>query len=733
MSVSSEVKNNRILVVDDNPSIHDDIRKILCGSDRDDRALLDAKALLFEEPSEEVEEMVFEVDSALQGQDGLAKVAEASSAGRSYAVAFVDVRMPPGWDGVETVTRIWQQFPDLQVVIMTAYADYSWAEMIKQLGRSDKLVILKKPFDTIEVLQLADALTHKWMLNQEVKHRLLNLDVLVNERTAELRDANEKLKAEIAERMQIERSLRLSEERFSKAFKASPIPLAIQSLLQEKFLDINEGFQELTGYARADLIGSSPDELRLWGDEGGGKAILKILHEQMSVRHLACSLRTKQGELRHILISVELFELDGQPFLLNIAQDISEQMRLEQQLRQAQKMEAVGQLAAGVAHDFNNILTVVQGYTGLLYDRQPPGSPDAKALRTIAGAADRATKLVRQLLTFSRKQFMQVQPMLIGDTLSGMADMLPRLVGENISVQVIVAPDLPLINADAGMVEQLIMNLAVNARDAMLSSGTLTIRADAVDISPAALRKNPEARPGRFVCISVADTGCGIAPDVLPRIFEPFFTTKGIGKGTGLGLATVYGIVKQHNGWIEVDSEVGKGCRFQAFIPADRPVPDTRQTLQPTTLLVGGNETVLVVEDEQDVRDFVAEILKVHGYTVYTSVSGIEAFQQWGHRCRELDLLLTDLVMPGGVSGRELAERLVLANADLKVIFTSGYSPGMAGKDLALLDGSNFLPKPHGPSRLLKMVRECLDRKHTQTGKSTKVSSPPLESPVAVM
>lgn len=491
MSVSSEVKNNRILVIDDNPSIHDDIRKILCGSDRDDRALLDAKALLFEEPSEEVEEMVFEVDSALQGQDGLAKVAEASSAGRSYAVAFVDVRMPPGWDGVETVTRIWQQFPDLQVVIMTAYADYSWAEMIKQLGRSDKLVILKKPFDTIEVLQLADALTHKWMLNQEVKHRLLNLDVLVNERTAELRDANEKLKAEIAERMQIERSLRLSEERFSKAFKASPIPLAIQSLLQEKFLDINEGFQELTGYARADLIGSSPDELRLWGDEGGGKAILKILHEQMSVRHLACSLRTKQGELRHILISVELFELDGQPFLLNIAQDISEQMRLEQQLRQAQKMEAVGQLAAGVAHDFNNILTVVQGYTGLLYDRQPPGSPDAKALRTIAGAADRATKLVRQLLTFSRKQFMQVQPMLIGDTLSGMADMLPRLVGENISVQVIVAPDLPLINADAGMVEQLIMNLAVNARDAMLSSGTLTIRADAVDISPAALRKNP--------------------------------------------------------------------------------------------------------------------------------------------------------------------------------------------------------------------------------------------------
>jgi two-component system, cell cycle sensor histidine kinase and response regulator CckA len=710
MNEISDIRNNRILVVDDNPAIHEDIRKILRGPSEVNEALADAKALLFEESLKADGKADFEIDSAFQGEEGLRKVKEAFAAGRPYALAFVDVRMPPGWDGVETITRIWRDYPELQVVICTAYSDYTWEEMIRQIGKSDSLLILKKPFDNIEVLQLAHALTEKWALNHQVKCRLNDLDQLVVQRTTELRQANEKLKAEIAERMQIEKSLRLSEERFSKAFKASPIPLAIQSLLQETLVDVNQGFQQITGYNRAELIGHTPEELKFWGETDGGRAILQKLHEEMSVRNMPCRLRTKTGEWREVLVSVEPFELDEQPFLLIIAQDISEQIRLENELRHSQKMEAVGQLAAGVAHDFNNILTVVQGYTALLLDTKPPDSKDRKPLQNIAAAADRATKLVRQLLTFSRKQIMQFRPMNVRETLARMAEMLPRLLGEHITVLISTPVDLPGINADAGMIEQMLLNLAVNARDAMPDGGRLSLTAGETEISPAVARQTHEARPGRFVCLNVSDTGCGIPPEFLPRIFEPFFTTKGVGKGTGLGLATVYGIVKQHHGWIEVQSQPGQGCTFRVFIPAhEKPAetPPPPAALEPT---VGGSETILVAEDEEAVRDFVVQVLKSRGYTVLSAESGVRALEQWSEHQHEIDLLLTDLVMPGGISGHDLAQRLLREAPKLKVIYTSGYSPGLAGKDLALLDRRNFLAKPHGPSRLLRAVREILDR-----------------------
>ena len=210
--------------------------------------------------------------------------------------------------------------------------------------------------------------------------------------------------------------------------------------------------------------------------------------------------------------------------------------------------------------------------------------------------------------------------------------------------------------------------------------------------------------------LSVSDTGCGIPPEILPRIFEPFFTTKGVGKGTGLGLATVYGIVKQHQGWIEVQSQPGQGCTFRVFIPIYEKRTETPPAPLADEPLIGGRETILVVEDEEDVRDFVVEVLKSHGYTVFAAVSGAQALELWPQCKQPVDLLLTDLVMPGGVSGHDLAERLCKESSELKVIYTSGYSPGMAGKDLALLGGRNFLPKPHGPARLLRMIREILDR-----------------------
>jgi len=710
MNDDNLLKNNRILVIDDNPSIHEDFRKILAGGVEHNRSLEDVKALLFDEAPAVSARVDFEIDSAFQGEEGLRKVRAAVAEGRPYALAFVDVRMPPGWDGVETIVRIWEDHPDLQVVVCTAYSDYSWERMIEQVGKSDSLVILKKPFDNIEVLQLAHAMTRKWALNQELEGRLNNLDQLVSQRTRELESANQSLRREIAERLQTEKALRLSDDRFSRAFKSSPIPLAIQSLLQSKYVDVNDSFLKLLGYTREEVVGRTPDDLCLWAEPGGGKAILRKLHEEMSVRQLPCALRAKSGQMRHTFLSIELFELDGEPFLLTIAQDMTEQTQLEEQLRQSQKLEAIGQLAAGVAHDFNNILTVMQGYASLLLEGKDPDSKDYKPLTTIQSATLRASTLVRQLLTFSRKQVMQACPLDSGKVISTIQEMLPRLLGEHITVKLIVPEQLPPIKADASMMEQLLMNLAVNARDAMPQGGLLTLQAEEWTITPEAARANSEARPGRFVRFTVNDTGCGIAPAVLPRIFEPFFTTKGVGKGTGLGLATVYGIAKQHRGWIEVQSQVGQGSTFRALIPV-------AEFLKPATSPVPaiphperrGSETILLVEDENDVRGFVAEMLKLYGYRVLAAGSASEALELWTGHQKEVDLLFTDLVMPGGTMGGQLAERLVAEKPGLKVLYTSGYSPGMSGNDAALFEADNFLPKPYGPGKLLQALRRAFD------------------------
>jgi len=298
--------------------------------------------------------------------------------------------------------------------------------------------------------------------------------------------------------------------------------------------------------------------------------------------------------------------------------------------------------------------------------------------------------------------------------------MFPQMLGEHINVKIVAAPDLPLVNADAGMMEQVLVNLAVNARDAMPNGGRLAIIAKGVKLGPEAVQGNPEARPGHFLCLSVADTGCGMSRDTMARIFDPFFTTKPVGKGTGLGLATVYGIAKQHSGWVEVQSEVGRGTTFLVFIPSGAENPVEPAPTAAAKVLPGGRETVLVVEDEESVCAFVSKVLRNHGYTVHAAQSGVEALALWPLIKPKVELLLTDLVMPGGVMGRDLAERLLAKEPDLKVIYSSGYSPGMAGKDLKLLEGRNFLPKPYDPPQLLRVIRDCLDgvRRSGPSGRS---------------
>ncbi|HEU5397200.1 MAG TPA: PAS domain S-box protein, partial [Verrucomicrobiae bacterium] len=410
-------------------------------------------------------------------------------------------------------------------------------------------------------------------------------------------------------------------------------------------------------------------------------------------------------------IADSFIEARSQPLLLvSLFRDVTMQRRLEEQLRQSQKMEAIGQLAGGVAHDFNNILTVIHGHASLLMMSDLDDTA-ARSAQQVMQAAERAAGLTRQLLAFSRRQLIQPKRLDLNKIVGNMSDMLGRLLGEDIALQLNYCQSPALIDADAGMMEQVLLNLAVNARDAMPRGGQLTVRIAIVELNETHVQKHPEARVGKFVCVSKSDTGCGIPAENIPRIFEPFFTTKEVGKGTGLGLATVYGIVKQHQGWIEVESTLGKGSTFRVYIPF---VGDTHAETEKSTTQVtirGGQELILLVEDERPVRELVARVLQKYGYRILHAGTGAEAVDVWKKHRADIHLLLTDLVMPGEMTGRDLAEKLWQDDPSLKVIFTSGYSADIVGKDFKLEPEVNFLQKPYHPQTLALTVRRCLDGK----------------------
>ena len=395
---------------------------------------------------------------------------------------------------------------------------------------------------------------------------------------------------------------------------------------------------------------------------------------------------------------------------LSITRDITERRQMEEQFRQSQKMEAIGQLSGGVSHDLNNLLTVIKGHIGLLRAKGQISPEAVDSVQQIDEAADRAANLTRQLLTFSRQQVMQPVVLNLNGVVVNLTRMLRRLLSESIKMEVeCVGQSLP-IRADEGMVEQVLLNLVVNARDALRKTGTLRITTESVDLDQPAARSLMHARPGAFVCLVVSDTGTGIAPEVLPRIFEPFFTTKGIGKGTGLGLATVYGIMHQHEGWVNVESVVGQGTTFRAYFPRlATAVPETPVD-QGSLPMRGGHEGILLVEDESAVRLVAEAALTGLGYRVFPAASGQEALQVWETQRHEIELLLTDMVMPGGITGRDLALRLRASAPRLPVIYMSGYNREMAGGDFALEEGTNFLPKPFELAGLAKVVRASLDR-----------------------
>ena len=565
MPTENSGANRRILIVDDNAAIHEDFRKILAPEAADSQAIDDLESLIFGDAAPETQTH-FELAHAHQGQEALVRVEKSLADGQPFAMAFVDIRMPPGWDGIETITRLWAVNPELQVVICTAYSDYGWDSITQRLGSSDSLVILKKPFDHVEALQLAHALTNKWSLARQAALRVDELEQMVAARTAELESAQE-------------------------------------------------------------------------------------------------------------------------------------------QRRQAYKMEAVGRLAAGIAHDFNNLLTVIQGYSSLQLARLPADSDTAQSLGHISTAAERAASLTRQLLAFSRKQVMQPRLLQLNDRLTALEPILRPLLGAHIALRFELAPDLPPLYADTTNLDQIILNLTLNARDAMPNDGSIVIKSALENVPRERLPSTADsAQPGAHLRITIADTGVGMDEETARHVFEPFFTTKEVGQGTGMGLATVQGIAQQHGGWVAVESVPGQGSAFHVFLPAATEELAAPKPVAAPASVLRGSGTVLIAEDEEAVSLLAACTFEEHGFKVIAAPNAAAALQLWEQHGEDVVLLFTDMVMPGGMSGHDLAKRLRTDRPALPVIFSSGYSRDLLTGGLQLEEGVNYLPKPYRPADLSTMI-----------------------------
>ncbi|HEX5222971.1 MAG TPA: PAS domain S-box protein, partial [Verrucomicrobiae bacterium] len=514
---------------------------------------------------------------------------------------------------------------------------------------------------------------------------------------------------DISERKKSEAALRKNEELFRSLIENGSDLITVLNA-QGVIRFQSPSSERLMGYTPEQLVGQScfafihPDDIpRVQRALAQGLANPGLqVPAELRFRHQNGEWRTLQS------IGTSIAGLSDEGFVVVNSRDISDTRKLEEQFRQSQKMEAIGQLAGGVAHDLNNILTVVQIQLDMLKSGTPLEAAQLESILDIEKASRRAADLTRQLLMFGRRQAAQKANLDLNAIVTNITKMIQRILGEDIGIHISYAPRPLPVHADAGMMEQVLMNLAVNARDAMPGGGRLVIETALVELDGFAAAQRPQARPGRFACLSVSDTGRGIPPEILPRIFEPFFTTKDVGKGTGLGLATVFGIAQQHDGWINAYSEVGNGSTFRLYLPLQIVATNAETEVQPGDVR-GGTETILLVEDEQSLRVLTRDVLTRLGYRVLEATTGVSALDVWKEHRQEIRLLLTDLVMPDGVSGRELAKQLGEADPKLKVIYTSGYSRDVAGQNFPLQDGVNFLSKPFQAAKLAQAIRNCLD------------------------
>ena len=522
---------------------------------------------------------------------------------------------------------------------------------------------------------------------------------------------------DISERKRAEEALRQSEERFRLTFLTSPDSININRLEDGMYVDINEGFTRLTGFAREDVIGKTSLAINIWHDPRDREELVRGLKQQGFYNDLEAKFQRKDGSVGIGQMSARVILLGGIPHIISLTKDITErrqaeeeQEKLQAQLLQSQKMESVGRLAGGVAHDFNNMLAAILGHAELALEEVGLWHSLRANLEEIRKAAQRSADLTRQLLAFARRQTVAPRMLDLNDTVDGMLKMLRRLIGEDIDLVWIPKADLWPMKIDPSQVDQVLVNLCVNARDAIPGVGKVTIETGNIAFDAAYCRDHPGFVPGDFVMLAVSDDGEGMGKDVLDHLFEPFFTTKELGLGTGLGLATVYGIVKQNEGFINVYSETGKGTTFRICFPRAM-----RETAVPLSARAaekppGGNETVLLVEDERAILDLGRAMLQRLGYTVLTAGKPADAVSLAEDHSENIDLLMTDVVLPG-LNGLELAARITELKPGLKCLFMSGYTANVIAHHGVLDEGVCFIQKPFSLQELASKVKEALGQR----------------------
>ncbi|MGO9409716.1 MAG: response regulator [Spirochaetia bacterium] len=485
-----------------------------------------------------------------------------------------------------------------------------------------------------------------------------------------------------------------------------------------RVVDVNEATLALYEVARAESL-RGPLETRLDLRDPTARASMRdnVLAVWEDTRYCAAESNAVTTTGRRIDIAIRMYippEDDPYPYMLVSVLDITARVQAEAALRhseeelaQARKMEAVGRLAGGVAHDFNNLITVIRGYAELVEESLPEGGPARADMREVKRAADRAADLTAQLLAFSRKQILQPRVVSLNEIVRRMEKMLPRMIGEDVELAMHLQPDAGNVRADQGQLEQVIMNLAANARDAMPRGGTLSLQTANLRADDGLLAVHPEMAPGEYVVLTVTDTGTGMDSQIIARIFEPFFTTKELGKGTGLGLATVYGIIKQSGGYIYCSSELGKGTSFQVYLPKVLEASAADPNAPSRGSAYHGGETILLVEDEEALRRYCRAILERNGYSVLEASSGDEALEVVGSQSAAVHLLLTDVVMPR-MSGPELGRRLRSLQPDVRILYMTGYSEDLASRHGSLGADADLIEKPFDSASLLARVRKTL-------------------------
>jgi PAS domain S-box-containing protein len=586
-------------------------------------------------------------------------------------------------------------------------ADYN----VPQLDFQESLNLLLENLTDVPIIMVTGS------LGEEKAVELLKLgvrDFVLKWNLVRLVPAIERCLSDTAERkarLAAEQALQNSEVHFRSIFNKSPVAIGIGKVTSGLLVDVNEAWLQLYGFEREEMIGYTTVELNLYARHDERIEIISLIGECGQVVNREVQVRRKSGENLIVLYSAELIELKGEFFLQVMLTDITERKKLEEQIRQSQKMEAIGQLAGGVAHDFNNILQAIFGYSHLILARAGGNEPVKHYVEELLKASNRAADLTRSLLAFGRKQEVSLTVIDLSEVIKGNEAFLRRLIREDIELRITCTGEPLTVMADRGQIEQVFMNLVTNGRDAMPNGGRLSIETQLATLDQKFIEAHGYGTAGVYASVSVSDSGFGMDKETQSHIFEPFFTTKGLGKGTGLGLSMAYGIVKKHNGFITVYSEPGTGTIFKIYLPAVQASAFSGiDDLPEAGPLSGGTETILVGEDDDALRKLSKNVLSHYGYRVIEAVDGQDAVDKFAEYGKCIDLVILDAIMPNK-NGKQACDEMRTLRHDLQVLFVSGYTRDIFAEGNVFDGNSAFIQKPVLPDVLLAKVREMLDKR----------------------